>query len=139
MSLILQPRLGSLEVYTAYSKWKYFNTRICSTCRKHLSEPVHRRTDNTMAKRKRTNNDLQNTTQKTKDRVSRTPLKPVLNSGAPERYAVPAPLVAPVVKIYNQRNPLNTKMITIFWPGTSTQIFHGWWIFCILYVTIFYA
>jgi hypothetical protein len=28
-----------------------------------------------MAKRKRTNNDLQNTTQKTKDRTTRTPLK----------------------------------------------------------------
>ena len=28
-----------------------------------------------MAKRKRTNNDLQNTTQKTKDRATRTPLK----------------------------------------------------------------
>jgi len=28
-----------------------------------------------MAKRKRTKNDLQNTTQKTKDRVKRTPLK----------------------------------------------------------------
>ena len=35
-----------------------------------------RRTDNTMAKRKGTNNDLQNTTQKTKDRTGRTPLKP---------------------------------------------------------------
>ena len=31
-------------------------------------------TDNAMVK-KRTNNDLQNTTQKTKDRVTRTPLK----------------------------------------------------------------
>jgi hypothetical protein len=29
-----------------------------------------------MAKRKRTNNDLQNTTHKTKDRATRTPLKP---------------------------------------------------------------
>ena len=34
-----------------------------------------RRTDNTMAKRKRTNNDLQYTAQKTKDRATRTPLK----------------------------------------------------------------
>jgi hypothetical protein len=34
-----------------------------------------RRTDNTMAKRKRTNNDLQNIAQKTKDLVTRTPLK----------------------------------------------------------------
>ena len=37
---------------------------------------VHRRkTDNTTAKRKRTNNHLQNTTRKTKDRATRTPLK----------------------------------------------------------------
>jgi hypothetical protein len=33
---------------------------------------INRRTDNTMAKRKRTNNDLQNTTQKTKDRATKT-------------------------------------------------------------------
>ena len=37
------------------------------------SESVNRgMTDNTMTKRKRTNNDLQNTTQKTKDRMTRT-------------------------------------------------------------------
>ena len=36
---------------------------------------MNRRTENTMAKRKRTNNDLQNTTQKTKNRATRTPLK----------------------------------------------------------------
>jgi len=40
-----------------------------------------------MAKRKkekRTNNDLQNTRHKTKDRVSKPHLKPVVNSGASE-------------------------------------------------------
>jgi len=42
-------------------------------------------TDNVMTRRKRTNNDLQYSTQKTKDRVTRTPL----NTGAPEGYAVP--------------------------------------------------
>ena len=35
-------------------------------------------------KYKRTNNDLQNTTQKTKDRVTRTPLKPGVISCTPE-------------------------------------------------------
>ena len=42
--------------------------------------------DNTMAKKKdkRTNNDIQNITQKTKDRTTRAPLKTRLNSGAPE-------------------------------------------------------
>ena len=39
------------------------------------SESVNRRTDNTMGKRKRTNNDPQNITHKTKDRVTRTSLK----------------------------------------------------------------
>ncbi len=34
---------------------------------------------------------------KTKDRVTRTPLKTGVNSGAPEREAVPAPLVALVI------------------------------------------
>ena len=35
-------------------------------------------------KYKRTNNDLQNTTQKIKDRATRNPLRPVDNSGSPE-------------------------------------------------------
>ena len=66
---------------------------------KGQSETVYqRRTDNTMAKRKkykRTNNDRRNIyTYKTKDRVTRTPLK----TGG-EGYVVPAPLVAPVVLI----------------------------------------
>jgi hypothetical protein len=34
-----------------------------------------RRTNNTVAKRKRTNNDLQNNSQKTKDQATQTPLK----------------------------------------------------------------
>ena len=42
---------------------------------KGLSEYVNRRTDSTMAKRKRTNNHRQHITQKTKDRVTRTPIK----------------------------------------------------------------
>jgi hypothetical protein len=48
-----------------------------------------------MAKRNSTKG--QTTIYKTKDRVTRTQLKPGVNSGAPEGYAVPAPLVAPVV------------------------------------------
>ena len=50
-------------------------------------------------KHKRTNNDLQNTTHKTRDRVTRTPLKPVVNSGAPEGQEVPASPVIPVLLI----------------------------------------
>ena len=37
-----------------------------------------------MAKRKMTNTDLQNITHKTKDRVTRTPLKTGVNLGASE-------------------------------------------------------
>ena len=52
-----------------------------------------------MAKRKSTKeqkNDLQNITQKTKDRVTRASRK---TGGAPEGLAVPALLVVPVVLI----------------------------------------
>jgi hypothetical protein len=42
---------------------------------KELSEAIIERTDNAMTNRKRANNGLQNTTQITKDRVTRTPLK----------------------------------------------------------------
>ena len=48
-------------------------------------------------KGKRTNNDPHNMTHKTKNRVTRTPLKPVVNSGALEWLAVSAPPVALVV------------------------------------------
>ena len=44
--------------------------------------------DNTMAKRKQKNNDLQNTTQKTKDWAKQTPM----NFGGMEGLVVPAPL-----------------------------------------------
>jgi hypothetical protein len=39
-------------------------------------------------------------THKTKDRVTRTLLQTVVNSGAPEGSVFPAPLVAPVVFNY---------------------------------------
>ena len=38
-------------------------------------------------------------THKTKDRITRTPLKTGVNSSTPVEWAVPAPLVAPVVLI----------------------------------------
>jgi hypothetical protein len=46
-----------------------------------------RRSDNTMAKSKRTNNDLQNMTHKSKDRVTQTPLKTGDEPGAPGRVS----------------------------------------------------
>jgi len=48
---------------------------------------------------KKTNNDLQNATQKFRDRATRILLKTGENSGALERLAVPAPLVAPVASL----------------------------------------
>ena len=52
------------------------------------SDAVNQRRDNTMAKKrhKRTNNNLQNITQKTKDRSTRTTLKTGVTSCAPEGY-----------------------------------------------------
>jgi hypothetical protein len=54
---------------------------------KGKSEAVNRRTENTIAKKKknkRTNNDLQNTTLKTKDWAKQTPLKTEDDLGALE-------------------------------------------------------
>ena len=49
-----------------------------------------------MKKNERTNNYIQTTTHKTKDRVTRTTLKtPGVNPGAPEGEAVPDPGVVP--------------------------------------------
>ena len=46
--------------------------------------PKDRRTDNTLAKRKSTKGRFTKHTHKTKDQVTRTPLKPGVNSDAPE-------------------------------------------------------
>ena len=51
--------------------------------RNHISKK-NRQYNGQKKKHKRTNNDLQNFTHKTKDRVTRTPLKIGVNSGAPE-------------------------------------------------------
>ena len=47
--------------------------------------------------------DLQNMTQKTKDRATRTQLNPEVNLGVPERYAAPGPHVVPFVCQYNMQ------------------------------------
>ena len=68
---------------------------------KGQSESVYRRTDNTMVKEKGQKDKQRATkhTYKTKDRVTRIPQKPGVNSGTPEGWLVPAPLVAPVMSI----------------------------------------
>jgi hypothetical protein len=48
----------------------------------------------------KTNNDIQNTTQKTKDRAT---LKSGVNSYVPEGSTVPAPLATPVVLLLNDK------------------------------------
>ena len=48
-----------------------------------------------MAQRKRSNNHLQCTTQKTRDREKGTPHTSGVNASAPEDLAVPVPLVTP--------------------------------------------
>jgi hypothetical protein len=53
-----------------------------------------------MGKRKKTNNDIQNTTQKTNDRAT---LKTGVNSYAPEGSTVPVPLATPVVLLLNDK------------------------------------
>ena len=55
-------------------------------------------------KGKGTNNDLQNTTQKTKDQAIRTLIKAEVNSSSPEGLAIPAPLVTPVVLLLKDTN-----------------------------------
>jgi hypothetical protein len=57
-----------------------------------------------MTKRNRTNNDLQNIIQKTKDRATGTSLKTGMNSCAPGGLAVSTPHVTPVVLLLNDTN-----------------------------------
>ena len=71
-------------------------------------------------KDKRTSNDLQNTTEETKDRGTRIPLTTGDSLGVPEGSAVPAPLVTPTyiivctqnVKLNEHRHkcPCHTKL-----------------------------
>jgi hypothetical protein len=67
---------------------------------------VKGQTDNTMATWKRTNNDLQNTTQKTKVVQHEPHIKPRMNSDAVEGYAVLVPLVTSVMLLYYQPGDL---------------------------------
>ena len=61
----LPPRINLTDVFENIHKPKK-SLKIP----KWISEAVIRRTDNTMAKIKRTKDDVQNTTQKTKDRAT---------------------------------------------------------------------
>ena len=52
-----------------------------------------------MAMSKRTNNDLQSTTQKTKDQGTRTQLKTGVTAGALEELAVPLSFVTHIFRV----------------------------------------
>jgi hypothetical protein len=83
------------------NSWKSENNLKIS---KGQSDSVYRRrTDNIMAKK--VQKDKQRSTKhthKTKDWVTRSPLKTWVNSGAPEGWAISAPLVTSVVLIWLQ-------------------------------------
>jgi hypothetical protein len=64
-----------------------------------------------MVKWKRTNNDLQNTTQKSKIWQKRTPLITWINSGALEGLSVSATLVTSVVLVLSDTNIISHKYI----------------------------
>jgi hypothetical protein len=58
------------------------------------------RQQNDNNKDKKINNNLQNITQKTKDWATWTPLKPVVNSGAPEEFSAPVHMYNPLCYSY---------------------------------------
>jgi hypothetical protein len=59
---------------------------------------------------------------KTKDRVTQTPLKHGVNSGAPEGLAVPAPIVTPVGGSHSGQMP--TKRSTICLKKNTLYIYY---------------
>jgi hypothetical protein len=83
------------------SSWRYqrsIRIRIHCISKKGKQHNGQRKKD------KRTNNHIQDSTQKTKDQATRTPLKPGMNSSAPEMLGVLAPLVTPVVLLLKDTN-----------------------------------
>ena len=90
-------RKFNLCVSTAYNDWMFEDNKV--VIRGHNSK-WGRQYNGKEKKDKRTNNDLQNTTQKTKDRPTQTPAKKrgwtyVLR----KEFAVPPPHLTPVVYI----------------------------------------
>ena len=82
------------------------------------SETVNRRsTVNTMVKRKKTNNDLKNTTHKTKDRATRTPLATIDELRCPGRVKIRATLGTSHTK--NTNKSKNTTQKT----GNSSMLY----------------
>jgi hypothetical protein len=76
------------ERITRRPSWReeFEDTKVVIRIRKSRRNRKH---NGEMEKDKRTNNDLQNTTQKTKDRATGTPLRSGVKLGAPEGYQFP--------------------------------------------------
>jgi hypothetical protein len=70
---------------------------------------------------KRTNNDLQNTTQKSKNWKTRTPLITGLNSCALEGLEVSATLVTSVVLLFSDTNIISPKYITALFAANMNK------------------
>ena len=100
------------ELFPWWTRFRYFwcfartSTKKSLRMSNRLSEAVNRRTGKINEQKKRdkwTNNDLQNITQKTKDRATRTPLKTGMNPGASEWKAVPIFIIYIRLKIKPNR------------------------------------
>ena len=75
--------------------WRYQNLRRYEEFEDTKRVIRIRKSNDRQHKRKRTSNDLQSTTHKTKDRVTRSPLNIGVNSDTPEGKADSKPLVTP--------------------------------------------
>jgi hypothetical protein len=72
-------------------------------------------------KDKRTNNDLQNTTQETKDWPTQNPQKPGMKSGASEGWSFPAPQDVPKFKIV-------LRLYWLIWCFSYWQVWFFWYL-----------
>ena len=83
--------------------------------------------------------DLQNTTQKTKDRATRTTLKPWGNSGTLEGKAAPAVFSLPVMIKVIQETP--TYLLPSTWSGVLLLLFFCFFwggVFCLCIVCVWF-
>jgi hypothetical protein len=72
---------------------------------------------------KRPNNDLQSITQKTIDQAIRIPLKTGVNSGAPEGYAVPAPMLLKFAVMWLWRTNKVHTVVSFIFAGVNFRRF----------------
>ena len=107
--LILQIWEQSAVVYGLRKNWKYQKGKL----RRSRKSKKDRQYSNQKKRGERTNNDLQNTTQKTKDRATRSPQKAGVNSCAPERWRDSSCSTCGTRRVTLVTNPM--KMSLILW------------------------